>query len=292
MQTAANASTRNQATRFNGGFDRWDVNARDGWSVLWRASEHAAFALGEDKRVWVWDEVAELWSPLPGDEQEVVLREHELTMRNLRRAIPVLRLFLDGSVGAEKEAARAALGRIGGAIADLWRQGRTADQLKRGEGWIDHPAAIYRAIAGDCRFLMDIRPPLSFDPTVFAELVAKAEEDFRAGRRTHPPRLRPRDFAGLQANLAARTPPARAPFPQQSATPARGAAFRPAAEEARPVHAGARLDLNKLREDYSQDMEAADISAREKQLRRKRLLMGSGVAAASLLLVALISQLV
>jgi len=296
MPTAINVRSRDPKARYDGGFDRWDHTAREGWTVLWRASEHADFVLGADENVWVWNEQQHIWNVLPPDEQDIVLREHRLTIKNLRRAIPVMRLFLDGSVTTEREAARAALNRIGTSIAAIWQEGRAEDRLKRGQGWIDHPAALYRAITRDCRHQLKSHPEIPFNPTVFAQLVALAEEDFNAGRRTHPPRLRPSDFAGLQANLEHRMRTA-APVDEVTHDPEMAGLDAGAAEatetqmpEPPPAPRDRSLDLAGLRQVYGSEMDAAEVTAEERKRRRRRVLLGSGAVAACLALVAVLAQ--
>jgi hypothetical protein len=277
MNVALHALSRDPRTRYDGGFDRWDHNSRQGWTVLWRASEYAEFALGEENSIWVWDDKDHIWSTLPADEQSVVLREHQMTLRQLRRAVPILRLFLDGSVDTEREAARAALHRIGTAIVGIWQQGKVADQLRRGQGWIDHPAALYQAVARDCR--LQFNPPVDFkfEPTIFAALAAQTEEDFRAGRREHPPRLRPQDLANLQTAVRAR-------FPARQAEDVDGEAEDVAAPQApgseAPDTARAGFDPTHLRHAMAEEIAEADRTAATRFSRRRYLLMASGMAAA------------
>jgi hypothetical protein len=281
MVGAMHAQSRDPRSRYDGGFDRWDHGSRLGWSVLWRASEHKDFALGEHQSVWVWDEREHIWSSLPAEEQVVIRREHQLTLKHLRRALPVLRLFLDGPVGHEQEAARAALNRIGSAIAEIWQQGRVADQLRRGQGWIDHPAALYQAITRDCRHQFEPAVDMDFDPQVFAALVAQAEEDFRAGRRAHPPRLRPRDLASLQGPMKAAAQAATMSMEEPEPVPEPRHETR---ETEIPETFGpqGRLDVDRLRHDLSAELESTDGDNAARHTRRRRFLMvASGLLVAS-----------
>ena len=236
--------------------------------------------MGEDSSVWVWDEKDHIWNHLPVDEQTVVLREHQMTLRQLRRAVPIMRLFLDGSVDTEREAARAALHRIGTAIVAIWQQGKIADQLRRGLGWIDHPAALYQAIARDCR--LQFNPPVDFkfEPTVFAALVAQTEEDFRGGRREHPPRLRPQDLTSLQVTMKA-WPPANRVAAEVAdhdgeAPPEPEAVLEPS-EPARPG-----FDAANLRHAVGEEIAAVDRHAAASVARKRYMLMASCAMAAGL----------
>jgi len=284
MHAALQAQSRDPRTRYDGGFDRWDRHSRQGWSVLWRASEYAEFALGEDSSIWVWEEKDHIWNHLPVDEQTVVLREHQMTLKQLRRAVPIMRLFLDGSVDTEREAARAALHRIGTAIVGIWQQGKIADQLRRGLGWIDHPAALYQAVARDCR--LQFNPPVDFkfEHTVFAALVAQTEEDFRAGRREHPPRLRPQDLASLQVTMkawpaATRVEPTAAGIMNDPPVEP-GAMPDTTREPADPARKG--FDADNLRHAVGEEIAAADRHAAARFARRRYMLMASCALAAGL----------
>lgn len=201
MSAAPAIYARDPRTRFEGGFDRWSYASRSGWLILWHGSEQASYALGDGRSVWVWDEEGRLWNRLPGDEAHSVYREHERTLRRLRRAVLVVKL-LNSKVPGEREAARSALQRIGSAVVEDWRFGRSSRSTEKGFGWFDHPAAVYLAVTQDCRLHLHERERMPFDAAVFAALVANAQEDFTAGRRAEPPRLRPADLVHLQANVA------------------------------------------------------------------------------------------
>lgn len=277
MVGAAHAQSRDPRSRYDGGFDRWDQHSRIGWSVLWRASEHADFAMGENQSVWVWDEREHIWASLPAEEQVVIRREHLLTIKHLRRALPVLRLFLNSGMEHEKEAALGALNRIGSAIAEIWQQGKVADHLRRGQGWIDHPAALYQAITRDCRHQLEPAVDLEFDQQVFAALVAQSEEDFRAGRRQHPPRLRPRDLTSLQGSVKPSFAAAPPPVVEPDDSPEQ-------VEEDVPETFGpqGRFDANRFRHDMSAELESSDDENAARHSRRRRyLLVASGLLAAS-----------
>ena len=73
--------------RYEGGFDRWNRNARAGWSILWRASEHGVFVLGDGNSVWRWGSRDRTWNRIPENEAAVILREHDQAMARLRRAL-------------------------------------------------------------------------------------------------------------------------------------------------------------------------------------------------------------
>jgi len=233
--------------------------------------------MGEHQSIWVWDEREQIWASLPAEEQVVIRREHQLTIKHLRRAMPVLRLFLDGSIGHEREAARAALNRIGTAIAEVWQQGKVTDHLRRGQGWIDHPAALYQAITRDCRHHVEPAADMTFDQQVFAALVAQAEEDFRAGLRAHPPRLRARDLASLQGAMRTATTPVEEP--EIVAEPR---AEVPETEI--PGHFGPQggFDADKLRHDLHAELASSDVASEAKDRRRRFMLVASGVLVACL----------
>lgn len=277
MASAAHIQTRDPRSRYDGGFDRWDRNSRLGWSVIWRASEHTEFAMGEHQSVWVWDEREQIWASLAAEEQVVIRREHQLTLKHLRRALPVLRLFLDGSIGHEQEAARAALKRIGAAIAEVWQQGKVADHLRRGQGWIDHPAALYQAITRDCRHHFEPAVDMTFDPQVFAALVAQAEEDFRAGLREHPPRLRARDLASLQGAIR----PAAAPMEEPEIV-AEPRADLPENEIPENFGPQGGFNVDQLRQDLHAELASTDVASEAKDRRRRIMMVASGVLAACL----------
>ena len=168
--------------RYAGGFDRWNRNARTGWSILWRASEHGVFALGDGKSVWCWDSRDRIWNRIPDSEAAVILSEHDQAVARLRRALPVVRMFLDLDSGSEREAARLALHRIGAAIVNLWQEARRSDGLPRGVGWFDSPAAVYRAATCDACLHMPAAARIVFEADIYSELVEADQEDLRAGR--------------------------------------------------------------------------------------------------------------
>ena len=183
--------------RYEGGFDRWNCHARAGWALLWRASEHGLFVLGEGRSVWRWDSRDTIWSRIPQSEAAVILQEHDQAMARLRRALPVIRLYEKLEAGPEREAARLALQRIGVAIVDMWQEARLSDGLPRGVGWFDSPAAVYRAVTRDACMHLQAAGRIPFDAEIYAELVAGDQEDLRAGRRQQIPRMRPLDMADV-----------------------------------------------------------------------------------------------
>ncbi len=282
MANTSTVQTRNPSARYDGGFDRWDRNARIGWSILWRASEHADFTLGADRTVWVWDAREHIWTALPANEQDLIWREHELTLKQLRRALPVMRLYLDGAAGAEREAAKAALYRIGAAIVAIWQEGRAADQLLRGEGWIDHPAALYRALMRDCRH--QFTPPIDrpFDSEVFAELLADTQNDFLARVRPCPPRLQRGDLACLQTRHSplAQAEPEHADDLADTDPDLENAALT------RAQHAE-RLVVERLRQSYQAEQDAAARDLEAKRGLRYCYGIESGLLAAGLALLAM-----
>jgi len=274
MSAEVEAQSRDPRSRYDGGFDRWDRNSRIGWSVLWRASESLEFALGAENTVWVWDEARRIWKNLRPEEQRYALREHELTLRQLRRAMPVLRLFLDGDQETEREAAREALNRLGSAIVTLWHDNGASDRLMRGDGWIDHPAAIYRAIARDCAEQLPANKRIPYDQAVFAHLVNMAEADHRAGRRVRPPRLRDVDLLELPDHPLAAPQPKVSPKPKSAA--------REPAREARPADT---VDLSDLRGVFQEEVTRREQKIEAWQQRGRRTLpWAAGIFVASLLL--------
>ncbi len=215
MSSVTAHASRDPRARHEGGFDRWSFASRSGWEILWRDSDLAAYALGDHRSVWVWDQTGRIWSRVASDIAGMILREHERTMRRLRRAVLVVRL-LNSELPGEREAARAALQRIATAIAAEWQLMGFTDP-NRNICWFDHPASVYVAVTQDCRHHLPERERMAFDPALFAELAARAEDDFRAGRRAQPPRLRPNDLVYLQVNLTAtEDPPSATPAPEPS----------------------------------------------------------------------------
>ncbi len=198
----AGEAARDPRARYDGGFDRWNRVSRSGWLIPRPYSDGVVYALGNQETVWTWDETGRIWNRLPTDQEHVVLRAHELTMRRLRRGALVIRL-LQSQIPAEKRAARSALERIGIAVIDDWRAEENARSADTDFSWFDHPAAVYLAVAHDCRFHHRERDRAMFDADLFAELVADAQQDFKEGRRPKPPRLRAGDLTRLQSPRSA-----------------------------------------------------------------------------------------
>jgi hypothetical protein len=206
MSASSAGQSRNSASRHDGGFDRWGIGSRDGWTMLWRGAAQRSLALGDGGTVWAWDGKQRLWNRLEREMESVILREHAQALHRLRRANLVIRL-LSSKLPSERAAARAALQRIASAITESWQgaanQGGTSpDGQAKDTDWFDHPAAVYRAVTLDCRYHLAERERAAFDPRVFAALVVTAIEDFKLGRRANPPRLRPEDLALLQSSAA------------------------------------------------------------------------------------------
>lgn len=193
----AGEAARDPRARYDGGFDRWDRVSRSGWVIPRPDSDAAVYALGNQETVWTWDDAGRIWQRLSADREALVLRAHEQAMRRLRRGALIVRL-LNSRIPAEKLAARAALERIGAAVLADWRAESNARYVDADFSWFDHPAAIYLAVAHDCRFHQRERDRAPFDTDLFAELVAGARQDFQEGRRAKPPRLRPGDLVRLE----------------------------------------------------------------------------------------------
>ncbi len=280
MSAATIDFSRDPRTRYEGGFDRWSFEARSGWAILWHGSDHAAYALGEHQTVWIWDEGGRIWTRLSPDEAATVYRNHEITMRRLRRAVLVVKL-LTSKVAGEREAARAALQRIGSAISSDWEITQSGAYRGRSVSWFDHPAAVYLAVTHDCRFHLRERERMPFDPGVFAELVAVAQEDFTAGRRPEPPRLRPADLVYLQASM----PRADHHAESHAAAGESIEAMNGQTSEPDPADQAESDRISTLREAVA-DAVQRELSAEEAARRsRRRLWLISGSVAASLVLI-------
>lgn len=282
MSAAPINHARDPRTRYEGGFDRWSFTSRAGWAILWRGSDRASYAVGENHTVWSWDDSDRLWVRLPTDEANIVYREHELTIRRLRRAVLVVKL-INSKVPGEREAARSALQRIGAAITEDWQFSRGSHHSNRAISWFDHPAAVYLAVTQDCRFHLRERERMPFEASIFAELVAAAQQDFHAGRRAEPPRLRPADLVYLQAGVVAPElhpelhnvidPPADETDGAEAATPS--------GDPVRRAETDRILNLREAVADAVQQELSTEEALRK---RRRRFWMITGSLAASLLL--------
>lgn len=283
MSAATANFSRDPRARYEGSFDRWSYTSRSGWLILWHGSDQATYALGENQTVWIWEEAGRIWNRLPGDEANTVYREHELSMRRLRRAVLVVKL-LNSKVPGERAAARSALQRIGSAVAEDWLIGKAARAFDRGFGWFDHPAAVYLAVTQDCRFHLRERERMPFDTAVFAELVAYAQGEFQAGRRAEPPRLRPVDLVYLQANVAASDRnadgdlPGAEPHPWQSHPPESEAPLRQAEVER----------IVNLRQAVADAVQAELTQEAVEHRKRRRFWLVSGLLAAGLVMAGLV----
>jgi len=211
----------------------------------------------------------------------MVRREHERALNRLRRALLVARL-LSSESDVEREAARSALQRIGLAIVAKWQEGRSVDDLERGTAWFDHPAAVFLAVTRDCRFHFPERERVPFDSRVFAYLVASAREDFKAGRRSQPPRLRPEDMALLQSH-AAPSPAVPDPMPDEVKK------SRESRKNAESDHFGQLL--GQLREDLTRELLREDGEQADQKRWRRRIFLVSGGLVASLAVIVAIAEI-
>lgn len=199
MSVARDLSTPTPSSRFEGGFDRWDADARDGHAILWRGSERARHVLGNGSSVWMWDQQVRSWKRLPPEQEGQALRDHSHALNRLRRALLTAR-SLESPLETERTAARRALQRIGTAIIHEWKASNPAGNGAWSPGWLDHPAAIYVAATRHCRMHFPETQQLSFDPKLFATLLAETQKEYEENRRPNPPRLRPEDMVLLQTN--------------------------------------------------------------------------------------------
>jgi len=195
---------------------------------------------------------------LPGDETTAMLREHHRALNRLRRALLVVPL-LNGGTDVEREAARLALQRIGTGIVEEWHEALAADGPQRSTAWFDHPAAVYLAATRDCCCHFAERERVPFDTNMFAALVAAAREDFRAGRRALPPRLRPEDMALLQSQVAP-----------------------PVVEPPKPIDPNY---IGQLREGLTREFQREDAKEAEHRRRRRQMVLLSGSLAVSLAII-------
>lgn len=288
MAATTAPSSRDPRTRYEGGFDRWSRESRRGWSVLCHDSEHTPFAMADGHTIWAWDASGRIWNRVAPFESSAILREHENAMRRLRRALLVVKL-IDSKVEGERTAAYSALERIGSAIVATWQNGRTALGLPSNAAWFDHPAAIYLAVTQDCRFHLAERERMPFDPGVFAGLVATAQEDFKAGRRPQPPRLRPDDLVYLQATVGSSEHAAGVYPPGDDLEPD----DLDAADELEPeLQAADHPDADRiaeLREALAQAVtREIDMEASHQRLRRRCLMVSGSLAVGLALIVAIL----
>jgi len=277
MSAATASLSRDPRARYEGGFDRWSRESRQGWTLVCREAAQRTLALGEGESVWSWDNAARIWERVDGQTTAGILRDHAHAMRRLRRAVLVVKL-LDSRIDGERDAAKLALQRIGAGILADW-QLNTRDSTAGAHGWMDHPASVYLAVTHDCRAHMAERERMPFDPGLYAWLVAAAQEDFRTGRRSQPPRLRPDDLVHLQVNLAQ---PNGALSDPDNAEPDVPDAFtthasRDPAEEAK--HEAEGEHIARLREALAQSMDAEIETEQRIQQRRRRVWLVSSSAA-------------
>jgi len=198
MSVASGLSTQTPASRFEGGFDRWDSEARDGHAILWRGSERARYILGNASSVWMWDQQVRSWKRLPVEQEAQALRDHARALNRLRRALLTAR-SLESPLETERTAARRALERIGVAILREWKANSPAGGTAWNASWLDHPAAVYVAATHHCRQHFPEAQQLPFDAKLFAALLTQTQQEYEEGLRPSPPRLRPEDMVLLQA---------------------------------------------------------------------------------------------
>jgi len=275
MSAATAIISRDPRARYEGGFDRWSREARLGWSVVCRESEQRCFAIGDGESVWSWDDAGRIWERVDGQTASRMLREHAQAMHRLRRAVLVVKL-LSSKIDGERGAARSALQRIGSGIVADWHPG-SGDSASGALAWLDHPASVYLSVTRDCRFHLAERERMAFDPSIYAWLVAAAQEDFLAGRRSQPPRLRPDDLVHLQANLGPHVPE---PPDFSAEAPMDGPIFTddPVAEA---EHEAESAHFARLREALAETVDQEILIEQSARRRRRRLWLVSTSVAAS-----------
>lgn len=93
----------------------------------------------------------------------ILLRDNTEGISILRRAVPVIRLYLRAGSSGEQEAARAALERLASTISADWRKRRAP------HGWIWNLPTheIYQAATRSCRWQLTELDPPEFDETVY-----------------------------------------------------------------------------------------------------------------------------
>jgi len=141
---------RDPTTRFLSGFDRWDKNALRR-SIIWRwdKSLHRVDAMGG---VWWWDCDAEIWWILDDERTATAWRDHAAVQPYLRRAVPIIRLFIGAATDGERFAAYRALRRIGRAITDTWRETATVEKPEGDCATYDHASSVYSEATDESNF--------------------------------------------------------------------------------------------------------------------------------------------
>jgi hypothetical protein len=118
-------SARDPTTRFHSGFDRWDFDALADRRICCNHSNCIEHQMDCRGAIWFWSREDQVWWQMGPDQEAQARAQNALYVAELRRAVPIIRLYVGTSLGGEREAAYAALSRLADKVEKAFRTAPT-----------------------------------------------------------------------------------------------------------------------------------------------------------------------
>ncbi len=110
------------STRYHSGLDRWDRDALSGRGVLCSVSNCMAHAMDMHGDIWWWYEPEQLWYRMDPFLEPLIRAESDCFVAQMRKTLPLIRIFTESRFDGEREAAHAALCKLADMVNAMFRQ--------------------------------------------------------------------------------------------------------------------------------------------------------------------------
>lgn len=114
--------SRDPRTRYHSGFDRWDPDALSGREICCSVSNCMTHAMDRQGGIWWWYAAEQLWYRMDSVLEPLIRAESDYFVAQMRKALPLMRIFTESRFEGEREAAHAALCKLADAVNAMFRQ--------------------------------------------------------------------------------------------------------------------------------------------------------------------------
>lgn len=114
--------SRDPSTCYHLGFDRWDPDALSGREICCSTSNCMAHVLDKQGGIWWWCAAEQLWYQLDPVREPLIRAASDYFVLQMRKALPLIRIFIESRFEGEREAAYAALCKLADAVNAVFKQ--------------------------------------------------------------------------------------------------------------------------------------------------------------------------
>ena len=114
--------SRDLYTRYHSGFDRWNPEALNGREICCSRSCCLTHAMDRQGGIWWWYMDEQLWYRMDPVHEPIIRAESDCFVAQMRKALPLIRIFAETRFEGEREAANTALCKLAEAVNKVFKQ--------------------------------------------------------------------------------------------------------------------------------------------------------------------------